>query len=74
VVARLGNISRIGLFFSMLLAAEKLAQATIVAWNNSFREKKLAVAGEKACHVFQFHCECLPMSYRADQRKILFWR
>jgi len=41
--------------------------------NNSFR-KSLAAAGEKASHVFLFHCDCLRLSYVADQRKILFWK
>jgi len=44
-----------------------------VLWNNSFRKIFKCCWRENVSHLL-FYCHTLPMSYMADQRKILFWK
>ena len=44
-----------------------------VIWNNSFR-KIFCCCWREDVSCLLFYCHTLPMSYMADQRKILFWK
>ena len=44
-----------------------------VAWNNAFR-KLFNSFWRESVKPLQWYCHCMPLSYFASQRKILFWR
>ena len=44
-----------------------------VAWNNVFR-KIFNACWRESPRSLQFYCNCLPISYLIDQRRLLFWK
>ena len=44
-----------------------------VAWNNAFR-RIFNTCWRESPRSLQFYCDCLPIAYLLDQRRLLFWK